>query len=76
VSSIPGTPPIASPHKGEGNRGTRFFRRGPWENAAVVLIGLGILMLMQPYAMVLYTWSFATILFGTAMFVIVSHFPE
>jgi hypothetical protein len=54
----------------------RFFRRGPWENAAVVLIALGIVMLMQPYSMTLYTWSFVTILAGTAMFVIVSHFPE
>jgi len=54
----------------------RFLRRGPWENAAVVLIGLGIFMLMQPFALVLYTWSFVTILAGTAMFVIVSHLPE
>ena len=54
----------------------RYFRRGPWENAAVALIGLGIVMLMQPFAMALFTWSFVTILVGTAMFVIVSHFPE
>jgi len=54
----------------------RFFRRGPWENTAVVVIALGILMLMQPFAMTLFTWSFVTILIGTAMFVIVSHFPE
>jgi hypothetical protein len=54
----------------------RYFRRGPWENAAVVLIALGIVMLMQPHSMALYTWSFLTILVGTAMFVIVSHFPE
>jgi hypothetical protein len=54
----------------------RYFRRGPWENFAVVLIGLGIVMLMQPYSMALFTWSFVTILAGTAMFVVVSHFPE
>jgi len=54
----------------------RYFRRGPWENVAVGLIGLGILMLMQPFALSLFTWSFVTILAGTAMFVIVSHFPE
>jgi hypothetical protein len=54
----------------------RYFRRGPWENAAVIFIALGILMLMQPYSMALFTWSFVTILFGTAMFVIVSHFHE
>ena len=33
-------------------------------------------MLMQPYFMVLYTFSFAVILAGTVGFVIVSHFPE
>ena len=54
----------------------RYFRRGPWENAAVAMIGLGIVMLMQPFAMALFTWSFVTILAGTTMFVIVSHFPE
>ena len=54
----------------------RLFRRGPWENAAVALIGIGIFMLMQPFALVLFTWSFVTILAGTALFVIVSHFPE
>ena len=54
----------------------RWFRRGPWENAAVVLIGLGIAMLMQPFALALFTWSFVTILAGTVLFVIVSHFPE
>jgi len=68
-------PPLTPPRKGEG-KSACFFRRGPWENAAVVLIGLGIFMLMQPFALVLYTWSFVTILAGTAMFVIVSHFPE
>jgi hypothetical protein len=54
----------------------RYFRRGPWENAAVVLIALGIFMLMQPFALALFTWSFLTILAGTVLFVIVSHFRE
>jgi hypothetical protein len=71
-----GTPPLTPPRKGEGNIAARYFRRGPWENAAVVLIALGIFMLMQPFALALYTYSFVTILAGTAMFVIVSHFPE
>ena len=54
----------------------RFFRRGPWENTATVLIAAGVAMLMQPYFMALYTYSFAVILVGTVGFVIVSHFPE
>ena len=54
----------------------RIFRRGPWENAATALIGAGVVMLMQPFALSLYTYSFVTILAGTLLFVIVSHFPE
>ena len=54
----------------------RYFRRGPWELAAILLIALGVVMLMQPFALVLYTYSFVTLLAGTAMFVIVSKFPE
>ena len=54
----------------------RVFRRGPWENAAMLLIGLGVIMLMQPLSMALYSHSFAVILLGTIGFVIVSHFPE
>ena len=58
-------------------RGWRsLFRRGPWENSATVLIAAGVFMLMQPYWMPLYTWSFLVILVGTVGFVIVSHFPE
>jgi hypothetical protein len=54
----------------------RIFRRGPWENLATVLIGLGVVMLMQPISIDLYTYSFVTILTGTVMFMIVSKFPD
>ncbi len=54
----------------------RWFRRGPWENAASLLIAIGIFMLMQPFSLWLYGWSFAAILTGTIGFIIVSHFPE
>jgi hypothetical protein len=52
------------------------LRRGPWENIATVVIGIGVVMLMQPFSMTLYTYSFLTTLVGTAMFIIVSKFPE
>ena len=52
------------------------FRRGPWEVVATVVIAAGVIMLMQPLSILLYGWSFATILVGTAMFIIVSHFPD
>ena len=54
----------------------RLFRRGPWENVATALIGLGVVMLMQPFSLWLYGHSFVVILTGTIGFVIVSHFPE
>jgi uncharacterized membrane protein YjjP (DUF1212 family) len=52
------------------------LRRGPWEMVATVLIALGVVMLMQPFAMWAYTYSFIVTLTGTVMFIIVSHFPE
>ena len=54
----------------------RFLRRGVTENIATAIIGIGFLMLFQPFALPLYTWSFVTMLAGTAMFIIVSKFPE
>jgi hypothetical protein len=57
-------------------RGLAGLRRGPWEMLASVLIGLGVVMLMQPFALWLYTYSFVVTLVGTVMFIIVSHFRE
>ncbi|BDU37945.1 hypothetical protein TUMSATVNIG2_24140 [Vibrio nigripulchritudo] len=54
----------------------RFLRRGFMENVACSIIGIGIVMLMQPVAMIAFTYSFSVILFGTVGFLIVSHFPE
>ncbi|MFZ5709398.1 MAG: hypothetical protein ACOY4T_06905 [Pseudomonadota bacterium] len=56
--------------------GLRRLRRGPWEMVASVLIALGVVMLMQPFAIQIFTWSFGVTLVGTVMFIIVSHFPE
>lgn len=54
----------------------KWLRRGPMELAACCVIALGILMLLQPFALILYTWSFVTMLFGTVMFTVVSKFPQ
>jgi len=56
--------------------GLLTFRRGPWENLATVLIALGVVMLMQPFFLWAFTWSFIVTLVGTVMFIITSHFPE
>ncbi|MEM7075214.1 MAG: hypothetical protein AAGA28_09335 [Pseudomonadota bacterium] len=52
------------------------LRRGPWEMIASVLIAIGVIMLMQPYALWAFTYSFVVTLVGTVLFIIVSHFPE
>jgi hypothetical protein len=52
------------------------LRRGAWEMVASILIALGVLMLMQPFALTLFSYSFLVTLVGTVMFIIVSHFPE
>ena len=52
------------------------LKRGPWEMLATVLIALGVFMLMQPFVLWLYTYSFIVTLVGTVMFIIVSHFKE
>ncbi|GAA3855879.1 hypothetical protein [Celeribacter arenosi] len=57
-------------------RGLLRLRRGAWEMLASILIAVGVVMLMQPFALGLYTYSFIVTLVGTVMFIIVSHFPE
>jgi hypothetical protein len=54
----------------------RVLRRGPLEAAATTIIAAGVVMLMQPFSLTLYSWSFATTLFGTVMFTIVSKVRE
>ena len=54
----------------------RWLRRGPMERVATAAIAAGVLMLLQPFSMALYTYSFLTTLVGTGLFTIVSKFPE
>jgi hypothetical protein len=52
------------------------LRRGPWEMVASILIAVGVLMLMQPWFLTGFSYSFTVTLVGTVLFIIVSHFPE
>jgi hypothetical protein len=54
----------------------KILRRGPLEAVATAIIATGVVMLMQPLFLTLYSWSFATTLFGTVMFIIVSKVRE
>lgn len=56
--------------------GMLHLRRGPWEIIASIMIAIGVVMLMQPYVLLMFTYSFIVTLIGTIMFIVVSHFPE
>jgi hypothetical protein len=54
----------------------RWLRRNLWEGVATTVISLGVAMLMQPFSLTLYSWSFATVLAGTVAFTIATKLPE
>ena len=54
----------------------KIFRRVYWENLSTALILIGVFMLLQPFAMWMFTYSFIVILIGTIGFIITSHFPD
>jgi hypothetical protein len=57
-------------------RWPRWLRRGPLECVATAAIAAGVLMMLQPFSMALYTRSFIVTLSGTLAFMVVSKFPE
>jgi hypothetical protein len=77
-SILPAVPavPILATSPEEGRKWPKVLRRGRMENVASFLILVGAFLLMQPFSLWLYAYSFITILIGTAMFIVVSHFPE
>lgn len=54
----------------------RVFRRGPWESFATILVVAGVTMLMQPFSIFLYGYSFVTTLAGVLLFLVVTKFPS
>jgi hypothetical protein len=64
------------PEKRGASEWRRPFRRGPWETLATAVISVGVVMLCQPFWLMLYSYSFITILTGVAMFVVVTKFPD
>ena len=57
-------------------RRLRWLHRGPLEAAATVIIAAGVFMLLQPFWLALYTYSFVTTLAGTVLFMVVSKLPD
>ena len=68
--------PAATPSGAERRQRRGLLRRGPCEAVAIAIIAAGVFMLMQPFSLALYGYSFPTILAGTVLFMIVSKFPE
>ena len=68
--------PLPPAGEGGGRRWPKWLRRGPMEMAACIVIALGIFMMLQPFALVLFTWSFVVTLAGVVMFTLVSKFPS
>jgi hypothetical protein len=73
--NVPKTPHQPS-HQQPRTIWLRWLRRGVLENLATTLIAAGVLMLLQPFSLTLYGYSFVTTLIGVAMFTIVTKFPE
>ena len=54
----------------------KYFRRAPWEHTTTALIGLGLVMLMQPWSIELYGYSFTVLLLGVLGYTIAGKLPQ
>jgi hypothetical protein len=66
---------VGAPAEG-GGYWPKWLRRGPLEVGASLVISAGVLMLLQPLSMTLYSYSLVTTLAGVVAFMIVSKFPD
>jgi hypothetical protein len=62
-----------TPERGPARQPSRKRRL---ERIAMAIMALGALMMFQPLALAIYSYSFIVILIGTAMFIVVSHFAD
>jgi hypothetical protein len=53
-----------------------WLRRAAWEPVTLAMIGLGLVMLMQPFAKVLFSYSFIVLLAGVIGYSIAGKLPE
>ena len=58
------------------NQPPRWLARGPWEVATTALIALGLFMLMQPWSLQIFSYSFSVLLLGVVGFSIAGKLPE
>ncbi|MBX3588975.1 MAG: hypothetical protein AB7I35_13255 [Ramlibacter sp.] len=53
----------------------RWLRRAPWERGTALLIGLGLLMLMQPWSIGVFSYGFTVLLAGVVGYSIAGKLP-
>jgi hypothetical protein len=58
------------------NKPLRWLARGPWEAGSTALIALGLFMLMQPWSLQVFSYSFSVLLLGVVGFSIAGKLPE
>jgi hypothetical protein len=54
----------------------RWYRRGPWEAATMALIALGLVMLMQPFSLDVYSYGFVVLLAGVLGYSVAGKLPQ
>ena len=57
-------------------RAPNWLRRGIWEPVTMIMIGLGLAMLMQPFFKPLFTYSFVVLLAGVVGYSVAGKLPE
>ncbi len=54
-----------------------WWRRGPpWERIGTGLLGAGLVMLMQPWSLTLFSYAFPVVLAGVVLFSIAVKLPQ
>ena len=53
-----------------------WLRRAPWEHGTTALIGIGLVMLMQPWSIEVYSYGFTVLLAGVVGYTIAGKLPQ
>ncbi|MDP3796838.1 MAG: hypothetical protein Q8R06_06760 [Polaromonas sp.] len=59
----------------KSRKSPRWLRRAPWERGTATLIGLGLVMLMQPWSIEVYSHAFTVLLAGVIGYSIAGKLP-
>ncbi len=62
--------------KNKQTKPPRWLARSPWETVTTSLIALGLFMLMQPWSLNVFSYSFSVLLLGVVGFSIAGKLPQ